>query len=163
MKKILVTILAGAFALSLSGVCGATGANEEKEKIEPKPVSFQVGAGTAVEAVKQNPVSLPDWWDMTIDLVGNMALKALKSGNLNVTLTDGGVPGAFIAVYQSENINVIWGLNREGKFIGIEPAKPLPYQENLAVDELKNMRPQLLYDYENKRIGFAVEYDFRAE
>jgi len=131
-----------------------------QEKMQP--LSFKAGAVTAKQAVEENPISVPDWWDMTIDLVGTMALKAIKSGNVNVTISDGGVPGAFIVVYEGGAINVVWGVNREGKFIGIEPSGPLSFQEKIKVEEFQNIRPQLIYDYDNRKLQLAIEYDFRA-
>jgi len=170
MKKIIGFVVVVAFVFSLGSVCFA----EEKEElvyeiklpspdIEMEATSFEVGAEAAVNAVRQNPVSVPDWWDMTIDLFGSMVTKALQTGNLNVALVDSGVPGAYIQVYQSSVINFVWGLNRDGKFLGIEAAKPLWFQENLTVEPLQKMRPQILYNYETGRIILAVAYDFRSQ
>jgi len=168
MKKIIGFVVVAAFVFSLSGICFA----EEKEEaiyeiklpspdVEMEATSFEVGSEVAVNAVRQNPVSVPDWWDMTIDLFGNMVTKALQTGNLNLAVTDGGVPGAYIAIYESSAVNFIWGLNREGMFVGIEAAKPLWFQENLTQEELKKVRPQILYNYEKSKIVLAISYDFR--
>jgi len=153
--KMLVLTLVLIAAFTLIAVSGCVFADVPEEQ----PVSFKIATESAVESVKQNPISLPDWWYMTVDLVGNMVLKAIKSGNINLALIDSGVLGGYVKVYEGTNINVIFGANRDGKFLGIEPNKPLPFQENL-VEELRKLRPQLAYNFDTQRVFIAVEYPF---
>lgn len=129
-------------------------------QMEVRKPSLKIASHNVIEAVKQSPVSLPDWWSMTIDIAGTMLIEALKTGNLFITID--GVPGGFLDAYQGKNINFVWGTNRVGRYVGVMPAKILPFQENFGIELLRKARPQLLWNYDNGRILLGFAYDFRA-
>jgi len=162
-KYLLISLLIAVFMFSTAGLCWAIAkpSYTGQEEIKLEAPTLQMASQTAVQIVKQNPVSLPDWWEMTTDIAGNMVIEALKTGNLFLTLN--GIPGAFIDIYQGDTVNFTWGVNRDGNYIGIMPAHILSFQDRFGVELLRKARPQIWWNYGSGEIKLGLAYDFRGE
>ncbi|MHA1226129.1 MAG: hypothetical protein ACTSPV_05235 [Candidatus Hodarchaeales archaeon] len=161
MKKLLTLLKLLALLMACMLVLGLSTAVAAVQVDDEEVISLEVASDQVAESIEQNPISVPDWWGVVVDLITPMLEKAMKSGNFNVAITEGYKLGGYIHIVEGENINWIWSTNPAGNAIGIMNAKPFEFQKKITLEEFRNTRFQLLYYYTSGRFGLAITYEWR--
>ena len=153
MRKTLIGVLVAVFILSTAGLCGA-------DKGEIAKPSLQMVSQDIRTAVRENPVSITDYLDTSIDFITEVTNRLLKTGKPVYLLK--GQMGLQITIYEQDNYNIVAGLTPDEKFVGVEVTS-LPLQGDVA-KIFEKLHPEVLYVFDdNNWIGLGIAYKFREE
>ena len=152
MRKILAGLLvAGLILVGTVGFC------EEEKTAKP---SLKMVSQDIRTAVRENPVSITDYLDTSIDFITEVTNRLLKTGKPVYLLK--GQMGLQITIYEQDNYNIVAGLTPNEKFVGVEVTS-LPLGGDVA-KIFEKLHPELLYVFDdNNWIGLGVCYKFRTE
>ena len=151
MRKILVGLLVAGLILA-----GSMGFAQDKEA---KP-SLQVASLNVREAIRENPISVVDYFDMSIDFVTELMNRLLKTGKPVFLLR--GQAGLEITLYEQDNYNIIAGLTPNEKFVGVEVTS-LPLSGDVE-RIFSKLHPIVVYEFDDYNgLGLGLAYEFREE